>query len=126
MYWAITGTRATPNASPKAAPKVAFGTLVETGWIAPGAQLVELARGFGLTEGGLWIADGASGYWIFAGLLLGFSVAVSLLGATGPLPKDGFPVYTAAGAARNVSLKYEGTCDFLRSCSRWSNRLAFG
>jgi gluconolactonase len=37
--------------------------------IAPDAQLVELARGFGLTEGGLWIADGASGYWIFAGLL---------------------------------------------------------
>jgi gluconolactonase len=37
--------------------------------IAPDAQLVELARGFGLTEGGLWIAEGNSGYWIFAGLL---------------------------------------------------------
>ena len=37
--------------------------------IAPSAQLVELARGFGLTEGGLWIAEGNSGYWIFAGLL---------------------------------------------------------
>ena len=37
--------------------------------IAPDATLVELARGFGLTEGGLWIPDGASGYWIFAGLL---------------------------------------------------------
>jgi gluconolactonase len=37
--------------------------------VAPDAQLVELARGFGLTEGGLWIADGNSGYWIFAGLL---------------------------------------------------------
>jgi len=37
--------------------------------ISPDAKLVELARGFGLTEGGLWIADGTSGYWIFAGLL---------------------------------------------------------
>ena len=37
--------------------------------IAPDAKLVELASGFGLTEGGLWIADGNSGYWIFAGLL---------------------------------------------------------
>jgi hypothetical protein len=27
---------------------------------------------------------------------------VSLLGATGPLPPGGFPVYTAAGAARNL------------------------
>ena len=37
--------------------------------VAPDATLVELAHGFGLTEGGLWIADGNSGYWIFAGLL---------------------------------------------------------
>jgi gluconolactonase len=37
--------------------------------IAADAELVELARGFGLTEGGLWIAEGTSGYWIFAGLL---------------------------------------------------------
>src|SRR5215813_1004622 len=37
--------------------------------IASDAQLTELARGFGLTEGGLWVAEGNSGYWIFAGLL---------------------------------------------------------
>ena len=37
--------------------------------ISPKAQLVELARGFGLSEGGLWIAEGNSGYWIFTGLL---------------------------------------------------------
>ena len=37
--------------------------------IAPNAKLVELASGFGLTEGGLWVAEGNSGYWIFAGLL---------------------------------------------------------
>src|SRR5215467_10489179 len=40
--------------------------------IAPDAKLVELARGFGLTEGGLWVPEGGSadrGYWIFAGLL---------------------------------------------------------
>lgn len=30
--------------SPKAAPKVAFGTLVETGWITPGTQLVDKKR----------------------------------------------------------------------------------
>jgi gluconolactonase len=37
--------------------------------IAPDAKLIELAHGFGLTEAGLWIEDGRSGYWIFAGLL---------------------------------------------------------
>src|SRR5262245_62880569 len=37
--------------------------------VSTGSELVELARGFGLTEGGLWIAEGNSGYWIFAGLL---------------------------------------------------------
>jgi gluconolactonase len=37
--------------------------------ISPDAKLLELARGFGLTEGGLWIPEGNSGYWIFAGLL---------------------------------------------------------
>ena len=37
--------------------------------ISPDAPLVELASGFGLTEGGLWISEGSSGYWIFAGLL---------------------------------------------------------
>jgi len=35
--------------SPKAAPKVAFGTLVETGWIAPGAQLWDRKRRFAAT-----------------------------------------------------------------------------
>jgi len=35
--------------SPKAAPKVAFGTLVETGWIAPGAQLFDRKRRFAAT-----------------------------------------------------------------------------
>ncbi len=30
--------------SPKAAPKVAFGTLVETGWIAPGTQVFDKKR----------------------------------------------------------------------------------
>src|SRR5262245_44527611 len=37
--------------------------------VSPDAKLVELGSGFGLTEGGLWIAEGTSGYWIFAGLL---------------------------------------------------------
>jgi modification methylase len=30
--------------SPKAAPKVAFGTLVETGWVTPGAVLTDKKR----------------------------------------------------------------------------------
>jgi gluconolactonase len=37
--------------------------------IAPDAELVELALGFGLTEAGLWMHEGNSGYWIFGGLL---------------------------------------------------------
>jgi gluconolactonase len=37
--------------------------------VSPDAELVELANGFGLTEAGLWIPEGDSGYWIFAGLL---------------------------------------------------------
>src|ERR1700676_4502484 len=37
--------------------------------ISPDAKLVELAHGFGLTEAGLWMADGQSGSWIFGGLL---------------------------------------------------------
>ena len=37
--------------------------------IAADAKLVELAHGFGLTEGGLWIREGQSGYWVFTGLL---------------------------------------------------------
>lgn len=40
--------------------------------------------------------------WVLASMLLAFSVVVSLLGATGPLPREGFPTYTAAGAARNL------------------------
>ena len=40
--------------------------------------------------------------WALAGVLLAFSVVVSLLGATGPLPPNGFDVYTAAGAAKNL------------------------
>jgi hypothetical protein len=30
--------------------------------LSPDARLVELANGFGLTEGGLWISEGDSGY----------------------------------------------------------------
>lgn len=41
--------------------------------------------------------------WALAATLLAFSTAVSLLGATGPLPRDGFLVYTAAGAAHNLT-----------------------
>ena len=40
--------------------------------------------------------------WAMAGVLLAFSTIVSLIGATGPFPRGGFEVYTAAGAARNL------------------------
>ena len=40
--------------------------------------------------------------WTFAGLLLIFSVAVSLLGATDPFPRHGYDHYTAAAAAKNL------------------------
>jgi uncharacterized membrane protein YoaK (UPF0700 family) len=40
--------------------------------------------------------------WAMAGVLLAFSSAVSLIGATGALPRDGFDRYTALGAAENL------------------------
>ena len=40
--------------------------------------------------------------WALAGVLLVFSMTVSLLGATGPLPREGFHIYTAAGVVRNL------------------------
>lgn len=40
--------------------------------------------------------------WALAGVLLAFSMVVSMVGATGPLPRDGFHTYTAAGAVRNL------------------------
>ena len=40
--------------------------------------------------------------WALAGVLLAFSMVVSLVGATGPLPPEGFRGYTAAGAMRNL------------------------
>jgi len=49
--------------SQKAAPKVAFGTLVETGWIAPGAQLFDRKRRFTATvrADGSLVANAESG-----------------------------------------------------------------
>ncbi|MES2492840.1 MAG: site-specific DNA-methyltransferase, partial [Pseudomonadota bacterium] len=54
--------------SPRSAPKVAFGTLVETGWITPGAVLFDKKRRFramvradGSLEGGLPGGAAASG-----------------------------------------------------------------
>ena len=53
--------------------------------------------------GGVWLRRRhRPASWALAGVLLAFSVGVSLLGATGPLPRDGFHVYTAAGAAKNL------------------------
>jgi len=40
--------------------------------------------------------------WSAAGLLLAFSIAVSLLGATDPLPRGGYDRYTAAAAAQRL------------------------
>jgi MFS family permease len=40
--------------------------------------------------------------WALAGAILVFSVAVSLIGATDPLPRGGYDRYTAAAAARRL------------------------
>ncbi|MDB5358178.1 MAG: hypothetical protein JWN24_4631 [Phycisphaerales bacterium] len=40
--------------------------------------------------------------WTVAGVLLAFSVAVALVGATGPLPQAGFDRYSFAGAWHNM------------------------
>ncbi len=40
--------------------------------------------------------------WIVVAVFLAFSVTVSLLGATGPMPRGGFSHYTVAGSIRNL------------------------
>lgn len=40
--------------------------------------------------------------WVLAGTALGFSVIVGILGATGPMPREGFDHFTAADAARRL------------------------
>jgi 4-amino-4-deoxy-L-arabinose transferase-like glycosyltransferase len=40
--------------------------------------------------------------WMLAGLLLAFSAAVSVIGATDPLPRDGYEGYTAVAALRRL------------------------
>ena len=40
--------------------------------------------------------------WAFMGTGLAFSVIVSLIGATGPWPREGFDRYTVVGAAKNL------------------------
>lgn len=46
--------------------------------------------------------------WAFAGVMLAFSLSVSIVGATGPLPREGFTAddgserYTVAGALKNL------------------------
>ena len=53
--------------------------------------------------GGAWLRrPHARAAWAVAGVLLTFSVAVSLIGATGPEPRDGFDRYTPVGAIMNL------------------------
>src|SRR5208282_713823 len=40
--------------------------------------------------------------WWIAGILLAFSILVSLIGATDPLPRGGYDRYTVAGALHNL------------------------
>jgi hypothetical protein len=40
--------------------------------------------------------------WALAGLLLAFSIAVGLIGATNPCPRDGYEHYTVAQALGNL------------------------
>ena len=41
--------------------------------------------------------------WILAGVLLAYSVSASLIGATGPLPREGFDRYPVVGALHNFT-----------------------
>ena len=52
---------------------------------------------------GAWLrrSHRAAAWWI-AGILLAFSAAVSLIGATDPLPRGGYDRYTVAGALHNL------------------------
>jgi hypothetical protein len=52
---------------------------------------------------GAWVRrDHHPAVWAMAGVLLAFSVGVSLIGATDPMPREGYDRYTAAGALRTL------------------------
>lgn len=56
-----------------------------------------------LVWAGAWLRRGHHpATWTFAGALLVFSIAVSLIGATDPFPRTGYDHYTAAAAAKNL------------------------
>ncbi len=56
--------------APAAAPfRVAVNDPALTAIIDPKTPLIELARGFGLNEGPVWVPEGKSGYVLFGGLL---------------------------------------------------------
>jgi prepilin-type N-terminal cleavage/methylation domain-containing protein len=42
------------------------------------------------------------GAWVFASVLMGFSVLVGIVGATEPFPAEGFRTYTALDATRRL------------------------
>lgn len=52
---------------------------------------------------GAWLRNKHhAGAWLTVGLLLAFSVAVSLIGATDPMPRSGYDRYTVVGAMHNL------------------------
>jgi hypothetical protein len=52
---------------------------------------------------GAWIRrEHHPAVWATAGVLLGFSIIASLLGATDPMPRDGYRRYTVAGALSHL------------------------
>jgi hypothetical protein len=52
---------------------------------------------------GAWLRRGHRPIsWALAALLLAFSITVSIIGATGPAPREGFEHYTAADALMNL------------------------
>ncbi len=56
-----------------------------------------------------------------------FALSAVVIAACAAPTEDGEDEESVEGAAsRSVSLKYEGTCDFLRSCSTWSRNLPEG
>jgi hypothetical protein len=52
---------------------------------------------------GAWVRrQHTPGAWVFASVLMGFSVLVGIVGATEPFPAEGFRTYTALDATRRL------------------------
>src|ERR1700722_12020948 len=92
--------------------------------ISPDARLVELAHGFGLTEAGLWIADGQSGSWIFGGLLDNVLYRVNPQGQVSVfMEKAGYSGNVRTMSARRLALDAVMCCSSGRPAREWITKV---